>query len=102
MHVIVNRSKCLCLTEEDHCTFIKVQPSWLTDARRFDFALGFETRDGFKCKEIAPTQPPTTTTTPEITSCDALPMPGSVSITAILYNYITYIVYIIVTNLLTV
>jgi len=68
--------QCLCLTEDDHCTFIKVQPSWLTDVRRFDFALGFETRDGFKCKQRPTTTPVITTTAPPIQSCDSLPLPG--------------------------
>jgi hypothetical protein len=58
------------------CAWVKIEPQWLTEFRRFDFELGFENRDGFKCR---PTIPPTTTSNPITTtgpkSCDNLEQP---------------------------
>ena len=67
----------MCMTsEEKHCTFIKIQPTWISDHSRFDFALGFESRDGFKCRpKLTTTSIPSTTTQVHI-DCPSLTKPN--------------------------
>ena len=67
----------MCMTsEQTHCTFIKIQPTWISDHSRFDFALGFESRDGFKCRPKVTTTSIPLTTTQALIDCPNLTKPN--------------------------
>ena len=61
--------QCLCVSKT-HCTWVKMEPKWLTEFRRYDFEPGFELRDGFKCR---PTVSTTTATTNSLSTTTAGP-----------------------------
>lgn len=69
--------QCMCMTsDQSHCTFIKTQPTWISDHARFDFTVGFEARDGFKCRPKASTTTVPSTTSETMVTCVDLPKPN--------------------------
>ena len=69
--------QCMCMTsDQSHCTFIKTQPTWISDHARFDFTVGFESRDGFKCRPKALTTTLPSTTSGTMVTCVDLQKPN--------------------------